>query len=104
MSDLRKYYQIYKPKEYLFEGRGGGKYSATSIRQIIDRAAKKAKIGKKVTPHILRHSFATHILENGTDTRYIQKLMGHASSKTTKIYTHVANNSLKNIKNPLDLG
>lgn len=103
LSDLRKYYQIYKPKVYLFEGRGGGKYSATSIRQIIDKAAKRAKIGKKVTPHILRHSFATHILENGTDTRYIQKLMGHASSKTTEIYTHVANNSLKNIKNPLDL-
>jgi len=104
LQDLRAYYLAYRPKKYLFEGRNGGKYSATSIREIIDKAAMQAKIGKKVTPHMLRHSFATHILENGTDTRYIQKLMGHASSRTTEIYTHVANDSFKNIKNPLDLG
>lgn len=102
LKDLRVYYKAYRPKVYLFEGRNGGKYSTTSVKKIIDRAARRAKIGKKVTPHMLRHSFATHLLETGTDTRYIQSLMGHSSSKTTEIYTHVATNTFKNIKNPLD--
>jgi len=65
------------------------------------KACKKAKI-KEITPHILRHSFATHLLESGTDLRYIQALLGHNSSRTTEIYTHVATNFLTKIKNPLD--
>ena len=79
-----------------------GKYSARSIAAIIDKASKRAKIRQKISPHVLRHSFATHLLENGTNLRQIQVLLGHNSSRTTEIYTHVAINSLKGIKNPLD--
>jgi site-specific recombinase XerD len=86
----------------LFEGQTGGRYSAESVAQIVSKAAQAAKIKKRVTPHMLRHSFATHLLEAGTDLRYIQVLLGHKSSKTTEIYTHVATNVFFNIKNPLD--
>ncbi|WP_438711167.1 site-specific tyrosine recombinase/integron integrase [Aquimarina muelleri] len=103
LKDLRNYYKQWKPKEYLFEGQKGGKYSNTSVENIIIKAAQKARIFKRVTPHMLRHSFATHLLENGTDLRYIQTLLGHSSSKTTEIYTQVATNNLRSIKNPLDL-
>ena len=75
----------------------------TSVLKIIKRAAKKAKIKKNITPHILRHSFATHLLENGTDLRYIQVLLGHNSSRTTEIYTHVAINNIKAIQSPIEL-
>jgi integrase/recombinase XerD len=102
LVDLRKYYRTFKPTEYLFEGARGGKYSASSILKIIVRAAREAGIVKKVTPHMLRHSFATHLLEAGTDLRYIQALLGHNSPKTTEIYTHVATHQYKLIKNPLD--
>jgi integrase/recombinase XerD len=102
LVDLRKYYRTFKPTEYLFEGARGGKYSASSILKIIVRAAREAGIAKKVTPHMLRHSFATHLLEAGTDLRYIQALLGHNSPKTTEIYTHVATHQYKLIKNPLD--
>lgn len=102
LIDLRKYYRMYKPKTFLFEGPHGTEYSATSIRKIVSRAALSAGIRKKVTPHMLRHSFATHLLEAGVDLRHIQILLGHNSSKTTEIYTHVAVNSLKTIKNLLD--
>lgn len=102
LQDLRQYYRIWKPKEYLFEGQSGGKYSGRSVGQLLAQAAQRAGIRKRVTPHMLRHSFATHLLENGTDLRYIQSLLGHSSSKTTEIYTHVAVNSFKSIKNPLD--
>ncbi len=78
------------------------KYTPSSIQKIISNASKKAGIKKKVTPHTLRHSFATHLLENGTDIRYISDLLGHASTDTTMIYTHVSNNNLKRIKSPLD--
>jgi integrase/recombinase XerD len=103
LLDLRQYFLEYRPKTYLFESPNGGQYSGTSVGKIIDYAAKSAKIKQKVTPHMLRHSFATHLLETGTDLRYIQALLGHSSSTTTEIYTHVATNNLSKIKNPLDL-
>lgn len=99
---LRIYYKEYQPKDYLFEGMNGGRYSPTSIANILKKSAKKAKINKNVTPHMLRHSFATHLLEQGTDLRYIQELLGHKSSKTTEIYTHVSKKAIDKIKNPLD--
>ena len=99
---LRKYYKEYLPVKYLIVGQNGGKYSTTSIQKIIKNSALKAKIYKKVTPHTLRHSFATHLLENGTDIRYIQTILGHSDIKTTQIYTHVSNAHLKNIQNPSD--
>jgi len=102
LVDLRVYWKEYKPKEYLFEGHQGKPYSGTSVLKIVSRAAKRAKTTKKVTPHTLRHSFATHLLENGTDIRYIQVLLGHGSTKTTEIYTHVASRIYNSIKNPLD--
>ena len=100
---LREYFKEYRPKEYLFEGPEGGPYSSSSVRKILQRAVKKAKISKKVVPHTLRHSFATHLLENGTNLRYIQTLLGHTSAKTTEIYTHVSTKKLYEIKSPLDL-
>jgi len=103
LDDLRIYFKKWKPKKYLFEGESGNQYSATSVVKIIKNSAKKAGIKKCVSPHILRHSFATHLLENGTDLRYIQSLLGHSSSKTTEIYTQVATNQLKNIKSPIEL-
>lgn len=99
---LRKYYKKYQPKEFLFEGAKGGKYSTTSVAKVLKRAATKAGLNKNVTPHMLRHSFATHLLEQGTDLRFIQELLGHNSSKTTEIYTHVSKKSIAKIKNPVD--
>ncbi|MCP4456745.1 MAG: tyrosine-type recombinase/integrase [Cytophagales bacterium] len=103
LLDLRNYYRQYQPKKYLFEGTSGKKYTGSSVAKIVARAARQSGIREKVTPHMLRHSFATHLLENGTDLRSIQSLLGHNSVKTTQIYTHVAVNGLNNIKNPLDL-
>jgi len=102
LKDLRIYYKEWKPQKYLFEGRKAGKYSAVSVLNIVKKAAEKAGIREKVSPHVLRHSFATHLLESGLDLRQIQVLLGHGSSKTTEIYTHVASNTFKEIKNPLD--
>ena len=99
---LRQYYKEYRPKEYLFVGQKGGMYSAASVANILKKAASKAGIKKTVTPHMLRHSFATHLLEQGTDLRYIQELLGHSSSKTTEIYTHVSKKAIDKIKNPMD--
>jgi integrase/recombinase XerD len=100
---LRDYYKAYRPDRYLFEGdERGGMYSPTSFENVLKRACRKAGINKPVTLHWLRHSYATHLLESGTDIRYIQALLGHSSSKTTEIYTHVSMGSLKNIKSPFD--
>ncbi|UWX56253.1 site-specific integrase [Maribacter litopenaei] len=101
LKDLRAYYKEYRPKNFLFEGPGQKAYSASSVLKIISMAALRAGIRKKVTPHMLRHSFATHLLEDGTDIRYIQLLLGHSSTKTTEIYTHVAETSFTNIKDLL---
>ncbi len=99
---LREYYKILTPKIYLFEGRKGGKYTATSIRQTFNRVVKKVGIKKNATPHTLRHSYATHLLENGVDVRVIQKLLGHNSLNTTMIYTHIATPTLLKVKSPFD--
>ena len=103
LKDLRDYYKQWKPETYIFEGAYGKQYSAQSVGQIVKNAAIKAGIQITVTPHMLRHSFATHLLEDGVDLRQIQVLLGHSSTKTTEIYTHVATTTFKKIKNPLDI-
>ena len=99
---LREYYKQYKPKDYLFESPNGNRYSTTSVQKIFKRALKNAKINKIATVHTLRHSFATHLLEKGTNLRYIQTLLGHSSPKTTEIYTRVSTVDIEKIKNPID--
>ena len=99
---LKKYLLKHKPNYWLIENPNRKQYSASSIRAILRNSAIKENIKKSVYPHMLRHSFATHLLEKGTDLRYIQELLGHGSSKTTEIYTHVIKKSLANIKSPLD--
>ena len=99
---LREYFKLYKPGEYLFTGQMGGPYSERSAQLVLKEAARKAGITRHVTLHTLRHSFATHLLENGTDLRYIQSLLGHSSPKTTQIYTHITTKGFDQIKNPLD--
>jgi len=99
---LREYFKVYKPKVWLFEGAMGGQYSVGSIQAIMKDSVTKAGIKKKVSVHTLRHSFATHLLESGTDLRYIQSLLGHSSSKTTEIYTHITTKGFDQIISPLD--
>lgn len=102
LDTLRAYYSQFEPNDYLFEGQKGGRYSPESAGQVFKRALKKAKINKEATLHTLRHSFATHLLEDGISIAYVQKLLGHNSIKTTLIYTHIAKEPLFNIKSPLD--
>ncbi len=100
---LREYFIAYKPKEWLFEGQNSiGQYDERSLASVLKQALEKSKITKPVTLHWLRHSYATHLLENGTDLRYIQEILGHSRSRTTEIYTHVSNKSLQKIISPFD--
>ena len=100
---LREYFKAYQPTIYLFEGKTiGMPYSDKSLQQVLKQSVKKAGINKPVTLHWLRHSYATHLLESGTDLRYIQELLGHSSSKTTEIYTHVSTKNIQQIMSPFD--
>lgn len=102
LQQLREYYKIYKPEKYLFEGQYGGLYSTRSAQKVFKDALKKARVNKEIGIHGLRHSFATHLLESGTDVKFIQELLGHNDIKTTMRYIHVSKQSLKNVKSPLD--
>jgi len=102
LNDLRNYFRAYRPKIYLFEGHYGGQYSIRSVQAVFKNAMRKAKINKSVGIHGLRHSYATHLLECGTDMVFIQKLLGHKDVKTTEIYAKVSNRQIGRIKSPLD--
>ena len=91
------------PENYLFTSERGGRLEERTVQKIVSVSAFKAKISKSVSPHTLRHSFATHLLEEGVDIRYIQELLGHANLKTTEIYTHVATKNIATITSPLDI-
>ena len=100
-EDILKHLLKNNPSRYFFESNRKKKYSKRTIEEIVSKNSLGA-IGRKIKPHTLRHSFATHLLESGTDIRYIQKLLGHKNLRTTQIYTHVTNSDLTNIKSPLD--
>ena len=99
---LRNYLAAYTPAYWLFEGQDGGQYSKSSIQKVFRRAVSKAKVNPYSTVHTLRHSFATHLLERGMDLRYIQELLGHSSSETTQIYTHITRKAKQKFVSPLD--
>ena len=100
---LKNYLNTYAPTHYFIEGQNGGRYSASSIRKFLGRSCRRAGIQKKVTPHTLRHSYATHLIENGVGLRHVQELLGHSKPETTMIYTHVAQKDLLSIRSPLDI-
>ena len=99
---LKTYLETYKPDYWLFEGQDGGQYSSSSIQQVFRRAVKKAGVNPFSTVHTLRHSFATHLLERGMGLRYIQVLLGHSSSETTEVYTHITQKAREKLCSPLD--
>jgi len=100
---LREYWKEYRPKTWLFSGQNQERHITTrTVEKIFSNVCASAEILKPVTVHSLRHSFATHLLEGGTDLRYIQEILGHKSSKTTEIYTHVSTKNIGRIKSPLD--
>ncbi|WP_373517409.1 tyrosine-type recombinase/integrase [Pricia sp.] len=100
---LGNYFGTYAPKKYFIEGEGGNQYSAASVRAFLKQSCKRAGIKKRITQRTLRHSFATHLMENGVGIRHIQELLGHAKPETTLIYTHIAQKDLLSIRSPLDL-
>ena len=102
LEQLKLYYAAYQPTNYLFEGQYGDKHSVSSLRQVLESACSRVGLKQKPTLHWLRHSFATHLLEAGTDIRCIQQLLGHSSTKTTEIYTYVSTKQISLIKSPLD--
>ena len=103
IEQLRSYYKAFKPKTWFFEGQKPEQpYSGHSLRNVLKHALRNAGIQKPVTLHWLRHSYATHLLEAGTDIRYTQEILGHKSSRTTEIYTHVSTQYIKQIKSPID--
>ncbi len=99
---LREYYKIYLPKVYLFEGEKGGMYSARSVQNILKKCLTKVNITKSVSVNTLRHTYATHLLEQGTDIRVIQTLLGHKNLKTTQIYTHISSSVIEQVSSPLE--
>lgn len=103
LSQLRKYYTLYKPERWLFPGQNPKEFlTERTVERVFKEACERARINKKVSVHSLRHSFVTHLLEGGTDLRFIQELLGHSSSKTTEIYTHVTQKNIANIRSQLD--
>jgi site-specific recombinase XerD len=103
LEGLREYWKAYKPKIWLFEGQTEGKpYSPRSAQQVFEQAKEKAGIRKQISIHSLRHAFATHLLEQGTDIRFIQELLGHSSVRTTEIYTHVSKRTIGTIRSPIE--
>ncbi len=100
---IKNYFSTYRPQIYFAEGRSAHRHTDESVRAFLKKSCKSARISKRVTPHTLRHSYATHLLENGIDLRYIQELLGHQKPETTMIYTHVSKKDLLNIESPLDI-
>ena len=103
LVNLRHYVRLYSPKDWLFVGRHGGQMSCRMVSNVIRRSSAKAKLKKKISPHTLRHSFATHMLEQGTSLQIIQKLLGHSSLTTTTLYTHVSQALVRKVVSPIDL-
>lgn len=101
-EQLKAYIEMYKPVEWVFEGQNGGQYSERSLQKVFTLAKLRSMVNPNATVHTLRHSFATHLLEKGVDLRYIQELLGHESSKTTEIYTHITHKGWDKIKSPID--
>ncbi len=107
LEEMRAYYKLYRPRHYLFEGQGSKAdapkhYSSKSVQLVVKRCALRAGILRKVSPHTLRHSYATHLYEHGVNLRSIQNLLGHQSSKTTEVYTHVSTVHLCHTPSPLE--
>lgn len=100
---MQEYISEYKPHPWLFPGQSSDRHlTERSVQKVFEEARQRAGIAKKVSIHVLRHFFATHLLENGTDLHYIQELLGHTSARTTQRYTHVSTKNIQRIQSPLD--